>query len=386
MPDSGFRRFTRAHSLFQAAALRSVALAAPLLFSRPAAAYPYFVGLRQIDCGGCHYSPTGGGLINDWGRSTRAVTWGGTGDGLPHGDARGFDDAGAATLQADVGADARVLALVPLNTNVGSPALLVPMLLELEGVAAYGPLEAYASVTPRPGTPGAPYLVFSREHWLLLRVADQATLRVGRVVLPFGLRLPDHTQYVREDFGFDPWGQSYALELDLTRDNAALSAAAFAGDLTSVPSARQERGGVLRASFALGEDRGFVGGALLGAQSEARSRAAGSLFTGLRPFDRCYLLAELAAQRIASGHNSSLLDTGAAFLRLGWFLTDAVDLYAEGGVRGVVDQHELTQVRASVGSNWQLTSWAEVIPTFQIEHQSGRGSELVLLGQLHLTL
>jgi hypothetical protein len=143
---------------------------------------------------------------------------------------------------------------------------------------------------------------------------------------------------------------------------------------------------VLRAAFALEEDRGYVGGSLLGAHSEARDRAAGSLFTGLRPFDRSYLLVELAAQRIASAHSASLLDIGALYVRLGWFLDDALDLYAEGGGRGIADRHESTQLRAAVGSNWQLSSWLELIPTFQIEHQSGRGSELVLLGQVHLTL
>jgi hypothetical protein len=312
------------------------------------------------------------------------VTWGGTDSASLHADARGYDAAGDAALQLDFGADARLLGLLPLNANVASPVLIVPMLLELAAVAADGPFTAYASITPRPGTPGAPYLLFSREHWLLLHLNAEDTLRIGRLVLPFGIRLPDHSQYVREDVGFDKWQQSYALELDLARADHTLSAAAFAGDFTSVPRERQERGGVLRASFALDEDRGWVGFALLGAHSEARDRVAGSLFSALRAFERSYVLTELPAQRIASGRNASLLDEGAAFVRLGWFLNDAVDVYGEGGCRAIIDQHQLTKWRAGVGSNWQVTSWLEFLPPLQVEHLTGRGSELLLLGQLHL--
>jgi hypothetical protein len=350
------------------------------LCPRDAWAYPYFVGLRAINCSECHYSPTGGGLINDWGRSSRGVTFGGSDDWSLHSSARGYDEAGEPDLQLDVGGDARAALLLS-----GGSAAFFPMLLELQGVAAYGPLEVYASVTPRKGTPGGPaYLLFSREHWLMLRVASQVALRAGRLVLPFGIRNPDHTQYVREDFGFDKWDQSYALELDVSRDDYTLSVAAFAGDLTWEPADVQERGGVARATLNFAGDRGYVGASLLGTHSVARNRFSGSVFTGLRPLERGYVLAEVAAQRLAAGRTDNTLSTGAGYLRLGWFVTDAVDLYTEEGYRLVVDHSELTKWRVALGSNWQLLSWFELLPQLMVEHLNGRGSELVAMAQIHL--
>lgn len=108
------------------------------------------------------------------------------------------------------------------------------------------------------------------------------------------------------------------------------------------------------------------------------------MFVGLRPLEGGYLLAELAGQQQAAAHRASALTAGAAFLRLGWFWSDAVDLFAELGYRRIVDHPELSRERATAGSNWQLCSWLELIPSVQFEHASGEGSELVLLGQLHL--
>jgi hypothetical protein len=360
------------------------ALVALTLCTAPAKAYPYFVGLRHINCAECHYSPTGGGLINDWGRSSRGVTFGGTDDWSLHSDATGYDAAHAPSLQADFGLDARAMGALVVDGS-GASGLFFPMLLELAAVVSYGPVQAYASVTPRKGTPGgSPYLLFSREHWLLFRVANQVAVRAGRLVLPFGIRNPDHTQYVREDFGFDKFDQSYALELDVSRDDFTVSAAGFVGDLLWVPPDRQERGGVVRGSFNLDDDRGLVGASLLGSHSVARDRIAGSLFTGLRPLERGYVLAELAAQHFAAGRTDSTLTTGAGYLRLGWFLTDAVDLYSEGGYRRIVDNPALTKWRAALGSNWQAWHWLELIPQVMLEHLNGRGSELVVMAQAHL--
>src|SRR5688500_18791018 len=100
------------------------------------------------------------------------------------------------------------------------------MLVEAGGAAAFGPVMAYATATARrAGVERTPDTLFSREHWLQLRLSESTTVRAGRIVLPFGLRVPDHTQYTREAFRFDKWDQSYAVELDLAHEAFMLSAA-----------------------------------------------------------------------------------------------------------------------------------------------------------------
>lgn len=108
------------------------------------------------------------------------------------------------------------------------------------------------------------------------------------------------------------------------------------------------------------------------------------VFTGLRPLERGYVLAELDAQRFSAGRTNQTLTTGAGYLRLGWFLNDAVDLYTEGGYRRIIDYPELTKWRAAVGSNWQLWYWLELIPQMMVEHLDGAGSDLVVMLQARL--
>jgi hypothetical protein len=55
------------------------------------------------------------------------------------------------------------------------------------------------------------------------------------------------------------------------------------------------------------------------------------------------------------------------------------------GVTGrVLDNPELTKLRAAVGTNWQVLSWLQVLPRAMLEHLNGRGSELVLMARVHL--
>jgi hypothetical protein len=207
------------------------------------------------------------------------------------------------------------------------------MLAELGAVAAYGPTLVYATVTPRRSGPDRrPDSVFSREHWLMVRFSDAMSLRAGRMVLPFGLRLPDHTQYVREDFGFDKWDQSYAVEFDSASEQWMFSAAAFGGDLWLDPVPVQERGAVASLAFNV-PSRASFGASVLGSTSEAKRSVARSVFARWMPFNAVYLLGEAVGQRFWSTETDAAQNTVAGYLRPGWFVIKSLDLYFELGAR-----------------------------------------------------
>lgn len=260
----------------------------------------------------------------------------------------------------------------------------IPMLFELGGVAAYGNWQLYGTITPRKGVGDGPaYLAFSREHWLKYQLAKTLSLRAGRLVLPFGIRTPDHTQYVREDFGFDKYDQSYALEFDVTRSDLTLSAAAFAGDLVyQVPDLR-EAGGALRVGY-LFANRFELGLSGLVGRSPARNRVAGGVYTRLNPFGAGYLLGEVALQKFDYQRSDDTLSTTAAFGRAGWFVTPAVDVYVEAGWRTLSDTSDFDKLRYGVGANWQVLEWFEFLPQLMAERQEDVGTQYFAMGQLHL--
>jgi hypothetical protein len=349
-----------------------------------AQAYPQFTLKGYGDCGTCHHSPTGGGLPNRWGRESLDVSFGKDwGLGFANDDLS-YDAKNQTELKVDLGVDVRLLALYANDGDAAVGPTLIPMLTEIGGAAALGHWTVYGTITAKRLPAGdLPYVIASREHWLKLQLDEGVDLRVGRLVLPFGMRQPDHTQYVREDFEFDKYDQSYGAELDIRGQDWSLFGSAFAGDLTNVPSERQERGVVLTPV------REFGGGAALGlsalgALSSARNRIAGSLFGRAPLVDGTYVMAEVAIQHFAQNDADATLSTLAEYLRVGWFVKPALDVFVEGGHRAFLNADGLSKGRVGLGLNWQLTRWFEFAPQLLAEARSGLPNRVLGLAQLHL--
>jgi hypothetical protein len=354
------------------------------LFGKPAHAYPQFAFKGLGDCGSCHHSPSGGGFPSRWGRESLDVTFGPDSGLGPVNDDLAYDPAHPSDVRVDLGADVRILPLFGTDGDGSLGPAFIPMLTEVGGAVAIGRLVAYAAVTAKKIPDEPPYYILaSREHWLGYQVDAGIDVRAGRLVLPFGIRQPDHTQYVREDFGFDKYQQSYAVEADIRRQSWSLFASFFAGDLSQTPSERQERGVVVTPVLELGEGAA-VGLSALGSVSEARNRGAGSLFGRLPLGGGAYALGEVAAQYFDANEGGEKLSTMAEYLRLGWFVRPEMDLYLEAGHRALLNTGGLIKGRVGVGLNWQVTRWFEFAPQVLAEARSDLPSRILAMAQLHL--
>ena len=372
-------------SRFWGILLTAVAMAVPGLVAKDCLAYPQFVFKGLGDCGSCHHSASGGGLPNRWGRESLDVTWGkDAGLGFANDDLT-YDPAHAGELGVDLGADVR---LVPIFGSDGDGSLgptVIPMLTEVGGAAALGRWTVYGTVTAKKGDGSGPsYVAFSREHWLEVQIAAGMDVRAGRLVLPFGVRQPDHTQYVREDFGLDKYDQSYGIQLDLQMSGWSLFGGVFAGDLTYEPSERQERTIVLTPTLDLGSGAA-VGVSLLGAISTAADRVAGSVFGRAPLGDRAYVLGEVALQHRSANEGEGKVSNIGEYLRLGWFAKPEMDVFVEAGHRALLDADGLTKGRVGVGLNWQMLRWFEFAPQVFAEARSDLPTRFIGLAQLHLS-
>jgi hypothetical protein len=185
-----------------------VALAAP------AAAYPRFVlSTGASSCAECHLTPTGGGLLNDYGRGEAGDTISRGGDGaLLHGTwtppswlALGGDLRGAAMVKAQDGE--RDLAAFPMQADLlaraGGRGITFTLIAGLRGAAR----DVHPPLVER---------ITSREHYLMYQRGDRYA-RVGRFFSTVGLRLPDHTAYVRRYLGFGLSEEPYGLAIGEVR-------------------------------------------------------------------------------------------------------------------------------------------------------------------------
>ena len=98
-----------------------------LVAARRAEAYPEYIAKGYTNCVTCHYSVTGGGLPNSYGRAAIETTWAPEAlvNALEKNDVTGRDDAGSPVLQWDAGLDIRLL-----GGFVVPEPVFIPMLLE----------------------------------------------------------------------------------------------------------------------------------------------------------------------------------------------------------------------------------------------------------------
>jgi len=194
-----------------------VAVVAVVVAPTAAGAYPEFqFSLGAERCGACHLSPSGGGLLNDYGRDEAGRTISAGGDG------RFLHGLWQPPSGLALGGDAR-FAGGDKQLAGRNEQLAFPMQLDVHVRASIGPVSLSLTAGVRGGArePSPPLLerLASREHYVTYERAEYL-VRAGRFFPVFGLRLSDHTAYVRRFLGFGLLEEPYAVELAHLGDDA----------------------------------------------------------------------------------------------------------------------------------------------------------------------
>ncbi|MDQ3341163.1 MAG: hypothetical protein M4D80_38915 [Myxococcota bacterium] len=184
-----------------------LALLIVVLLAGTAHAYPQFQLSTSADrCTNCHFSPAGGGLINDYGRDEAGSTISRGGDGrFAHG-------AWTPPSWLQLGVDLRGVALMKLREPDIDPAIF-PMQTDLyirAGTEKYSFTMTMGSRSTRAPSPPIHERLTSREHYFMYERGSGTYVRAGRFFPIFGIRSQDHTSYVRRFLGFanleEPYG------------------------------------------------------------------------------------------------------------------------------------------------------------------------------------
>jgi hypothetical protein len=196
-----------------------------------AGAYPQFqLSTDSKRCNQCHFSPSGGGLINNWGRSEAGdtISAGGNG-GFLHG-------AWEPPAWLALGGDYRHAVLVnDVGSTEGAEVVQFPMQFDLYARLAVGSFSFYLNAgmrgVVRDTDAGPLSFLVSREHYFMWRPKPVGPyVRLGRFMTPFGLRIAEHPAYVRRFLGQNILEEPYALSGGVVEDDWELHLTAFTPD------------------------------------------------------------------------------------------------------------------------------------------------------------
>lgn len=242
-------------------ALVSVAFIAMLAVPLRADAYPWMNRHQYPNCGSCHADPSGAGLLTEYGRAQSMLLLSSRfGQGTEEEEPSSVKDFlfGAVELpdQLLVGAwlregylwnvaNGQLVDRRPLQMRADLAAQLKVGSLRVSGsigmaVADARFLTQQAALTSN--SEGANLV--SREHWIGWDMADDAVLlRAGRVMLPFGLRITEHTAWVRSETRTDiNQAQQHGIAVAFNSENIRAEAMLVAGNLQVRPDSYRERG------------------------------------------------------------------------------------------------------------------------------------------------
>jgi hypothetical protein len=345
-------------------------------------------------CSQCHFSPVGGGLINDYGRTAAGddlSTFKGSGEflhgaiELPKWLALGADFRGA-ILRHDNGQPSRTEQHVfPMQAD----GYLRLLLGEGVSVSVTGGIRGQARADLGPfgadnALPASNSKLESREHYLMWRPSAQGPyVRAGRFFAPFGLRLAEHTTYIRRDVGNNLLQETYGLSAGILDKEWELHVTAF------IPDFLRDFGSKEKGAAAMFEQRFEDAYALgvqarVGATDDATRFGGGAYGKAWVPSINTLFMAEadLFHWQKGSGSNQLIGYAGP------WiFPLKGVWLGAYGEVNQTDIKVKDTATTAINGQlNWFPYPHFEVIIQGRIQSPQGQGSTQTLLLQGHYFL
>lgn len=228
-------------------------------------AYPFMIRQGYTQCATCHTDPSGGTLLNEYGRAQSELLLSSIyGGGDDQSDSAGAEPTagrflGFAALPSWLrlggwiregyiwnAVDGRIVdrRLLQMRADVGVDVRLGAFRAAAElgySSADATPFTQLAQITRSTTGPN----LIGRELWAGVEtLGGDGLLRAGRINIPFGLRNLEHTSFVRTatqtDINED---QTYGVAFAVSRPAWRAEVMAFLGNLSVHPDAYRERGG-----------------------------------------------------------------------------------------------------------------------------------------------
>jgi hypothetical protein len=264
------------------------------------------------------------------------------------------------------------------------------------GVVRVGVGSPYARSAQLTGNQGDQWNLLSRTHWLGYDFADgQVTLRGGHMNLPFGVRIPEHTMWVRQATRTDrESAQQDGVALAYNGEKLRGELMAIAGNYQTRPDKYRERGYSFYLEY-LPSSRTALGiSSLVTSAKEDRVsldpkvvRQAHGAFMRSAFTDEVTLLAE-ANGLFRTDHEAGYV----GFAQLDYEVTQGLHLMATGEVLDQGYNKVVGGERILGAGQPQLGAWGTVdwfcLPhvEFRVDLFSRQNDQTTVLGQFHVFL
>jgi hypothetical protein len=222
-----------------------------------AEAYTWMIRHAYNGCGVCHADPSGGETLTPYGRAQSDLLLRMRYDGkspeeAEPGKASNFLGFLETPPNVMLGGNGRIA-----STLTGGEYRLFPMAMDVYGQFRFGTFFLGGSVGLSKVPAGSPHAraaqvtsspdswnLISRTHYLGLDFLDQKlALRLGRLNLPFGIRIPEHTMWVREATRTDRESdQQHGLAVAYNNEDIHSEGMVILGNYQVGPDEFRERG------------------------------------------------------------------------------------------------------------------------------------------------
>jgi hypothetical protein len=285
-----------------------------LLTASPAHAYQWMIRHGYSGCPVCHADPSGGETLTAYGRAQSDLLLRTRWDGKNPEEAEPstasrflwFMDTPQSLL---LGGSVRVA-----STYTSNKFSVFPMQLDVYGQLRFGKVimggslgvikvpagSLYGRTSQITANQGDQYNLISRNFYLGMDLSNEFTLRAGRLNLPFGVRMPEHTMWVRQTTRTDrESGQQYGVALAYNAEKIRGELMGIAGNYQINPDEYRERGYSGYVELSVGERAGIGVSSLYTYAKRDRvslatsvGRGANGVFTRLGVTDQFAVLGE----------------------------------------------------------------------------------------------
>jgi hypothetical protein len=286
-------------------------------------AFPEMIRHGYNNCITCHVSPTGGGVLKEYGHAlSREVlsTWGVEGE-------EHFVGLYSPPPWLALGGDVRVLQRYS-DTPTMREARFFWMQADLEAAGTLQKLTAVMTYGPQLGPPGTfPENTYvSRRHYLNYRPNDQLSVRTGRFMPAYGINTADHIIATKRGLGWDEGHETYNAEVAWLGSEWNVYGTGIFGRPDDW-SLRRETGGALSTSYFFSERYKAGASYFYGTNSQNYRHVAGP-YGILGISQHIFILAEIDGQWMQpqSGMNSThgMVD----YLRVDYEILQGLHIFA----------------------------------------------------------
>ena len=221
------------------------------LFTGSASAYPEMSRHGYTNCTACHLSPSGWGVLTEYGRALSKEVLSTWSSEVEEKFAYGVVSPPEAMLVS------AYLRGVQVYKNSPTVKEGYPILMQADGEVAYNGTKwavdgtiGRQEIGPPPRAEGR---VYSRRHFVMVRPTEEQSVRLGKFQKFYGLNDPNHIMYVRNllNFGYDT--ETYNAEYAYLGEHISAYATAFDGNMSDRYNSAQENGGTVSASYFLAD-------------------------------------------------------------------------------------------------------------------------------------